>query len=179
MSQARAFNLADQIPKLEATLGIEPGFFQRLSEEEDWALIIKMHALIESAVSELLTGAFSQAALKETFSMLELSNKRTGKIAFINALGLLGEAERRYISSLSEIRNRLVHNIKNVNFELHAEVERMDAQQFKQFVLKFNTLSTHVDDNVRNLFRHDPIQALWYGGMAVLGMIYLKHEGHI
>lgn len=179
MKQGQAFNLAEQIPKLEEKLGIEHGFFNRLTDEEDWALIIKMHALIESAVSDLLTGAFSQAALKETFCMLELSNKRTGKMAFINALGLLGEAERRYISSLSELRNRLVHDIKNVNFQLHEDVEKMDPQQFKQFVVKFNTLATDVDDKIRNLFRHDPIQALWYGGMAVLGVIYLKHEGHI
>ena len=177
MKQSRGISMADQIPKLEEKLGIEVGFFNKLSDEEDWALIIKLHALIESAVSELLTKAFNNSSLKDTFTMLELSNKRTGKMAFINALGLLGDAERRYISSLSELRNKLVHNIKNVNYQLDEEVEKMDRQQFQQFIKNFNTLATELDDNIRNLFRHDPAQALWYGGMAVLGMIYLKHEG--
>jgi energy-converting hydrogenase A subunit M len=179
MKQDRSISIADQIPKLEETLGIEVGFFNKLSDEEDWALIIKLHALIESAVSELLTAAFNNTSLKDTFSMLELSNKRTGKMAFINALGLLGDAERRYISSLSELRNKLVHNIKNVNYQLHEEVEKMDKQQFQRFVHNYNTLATDVDDNIRNLFRHDPCQALWYGGMSVLGMIYLKHKGQV
>lgn len=177
MKQDRYVSMADQIPKLEEVLGIELGFFNKLSDEDDWALIIKLHALIESAVSELLTGAFNNASLKDTFSLLELSNKRTGKMAFINALGLLGDAERRYISSLSELRNTLVHNIQNVNYQLDDEIKKMDTQQFKQFVLKFNTLSTDPDDHIRNLFRYDPAQAIWYGGMAVLGMIYLKAEG--
>lgn len=179
MKQGRSISMADQIPKLEAKLGIEIGFFNKLSDEEDWALIIKLHALIESAVSELLTEAFNKASLKDTFSMMELSNKRTGKMAFMTALRLLGDAERRYISSLSELRNKLVHNIQNVNYQLHEEVEKMDKQQFQQFIHKFNTLATELDDNIRNLFRHDPGQAIWYGGMAVLGMIYLKHEGQV
>ena len=176
MKRGRRINMADQIPKLEEELGIEKGFFNKLGDEEDWALIIKLHALIESAVSQLLTGAFNKASLKDTFSMLELSNKRTGKMAFVDALDLLGDAERRYISSLSELRNKLVHNIQSVNYQLHEEVDKMDKQQFQQFVRKFNTLTTDIDDNIRNLFRHDPAQALWYGGMAVLGMIYLKNE---
>ena len=179
MEKIKKFNLAEQIPKLEAKLGIEQGFFEKLTEEDDWAVIIKMHALIEAAISELLSKKLSNEGLKDIFSMLELSNKKTGKMAFINALGLLGEAERRYISSLSEMRNKLVHDIKNVNFQLHEEVEKMDAEQFKLFIKKFNTLATELDDNIRNLFRNDPIQALWYGGMAVLGIIYLKHEGEM
>lgn len=179
MKQNRRISMADQIPKLESKLGIEVGFFNKIGDEEDWALIIKLHALIESAVSELLTGVLKKETLKDTFSMLELSNKRTGKMAFINALGLLGDAERRYISSLSELRNKLVHNIKNVNYQLHEEVEGMDKHQFQQFVRKFNTLAADIDDNIRNLFRHDPARALWYGGMSVLGMIYLKHEGEV
>lgn len=179
MEQGQRVSMADQISKLEEKLGIEVGFFNKLSDENDWALIIKLHALIESAITELLTGVFNKTSLRDTFSMLELSNKRTGKMAFISALGLLDDAERRYISSLSELRNKLVHNIKNVNYQLHEYVERMDRQQFHQFVKNFNTFATDLDDNVCSLFRDDPAQAIWYGGMAVLGMIYLKHEERI
>jgi hypothetical protein len=179
MNQYRRISMADQIPKLEEKLGIEPGFFNKLSDEEDWALIIKLHALIESAVSELLTEAFKNASLKDTFSLLELSNKRTGKMAFINALGLLGVAERRYISSLSELRNKLVHNIQNVNYQLDEKVKKMGKEEFESFIKNFNALATDLDDSIHNLFREDPAQAIWYGGMAVLGVIYLKHEGQV
>jgi len=171
-----ARSMAEQIPKLERTLGIDPGFFDKLQDEDDWSMIIKLHALIESAVSELLTRQFKSIALKETFSKLELSNKRTGKMAFVAALELVGDAERRYISALSELRNKLVHNIHNVGYDLGAEVKKMDKQQFNQFMKNFNTLSTDEDDVVTDLFRGDPIQALWYGAMTVLAMIYIKQE---
>jgi len=179
MIQDKRFDLAKRIPKLESKLGIEKGFFDNLAEESDWAFIIKMHALIEAATSDLLTSYLKYEALNDTFSYMELSNKKSGKMAFVKALGLLGDAERRFISSLSELRNKLVHNISNVNYHLHVEVENMDTNQLNQFIKKFNTLSTELDDNVRNLFRHDPIQALWYGGMSVLGLIYLKQDGSI
>jgi hypothetical protein len=173
-------DLSTLIPKLEKKLEIEDGFFNKLIEEEsDWALIIKVHALIEAAVSELLTASFGNQGLNNTFSYLELSNKRSGKMAFVSALNLLDEDCRRYISSLSELRNRLVHNIKNVEFQLHDHVAGLDKQQFKQFVKNFNTLSSDVDDSLLNLFRHDPIQAIWNGAMSVLGRIYLRSESFL
>lgn len=171
--------LSDQIPLLENKLGIKEGFFNKLSEEDDWAFIIKLHALIESAVSELLTSVFENEELKHTFSHLELSNKRTGKIAFIKALDLLDENDRRYIVSLSEVRNDLVHNISNVNYDLLDTVNKMNKSEFKTFYKRFNTLSTEPDENVEKLFRQDPVQAIWFGGMSVLGSIYLKIEGHL
>lgn len=173
-------DLSVLIPKLEKNLGINEGFFNALFDEEsDWALIIKVHALIEAAVTELLVTAFGKEELNDTFAYLELSNKRTGKMAFVSALNLLDDDCRRYISSLSELRNKLVHNVKNVNFQFHEYVEEMDKQQFKQFVKNFNTLSTDVDDSLLNLFRHDPIQAIWYGAMSVLGRLYFKIEMHL
>ncbi len=172
-------NLADEIPKLEKALGVDEGFFNKLSEEDDWSLIIKLHSLIEAAVSDLLVKRLQKNVLIDALSNMELSNKKSGKMAFVKALGLLGEHERRYISSLSELRNRLVHNIKNVNYQMHEVVEKMDSQQFKQFVKKFNTLSTEYDEDIQNLFRHDPSQALWYGGMAVLGIINIERSRSI
>ncbi|MCC1496135.1 hypothetical protein [Alcanivorax sp. 1008] len=170
-------DLSALVPELEKRLGLDSGFFDKLIEgESDWALIIKTHALIEAAVSDLLATSLDRKDLNAIFSSLELSNKRTGKMAFVSALGLLDEDCRRFISALSELRNRLVHNVKNVHFDFHEYVKQLDAQQFRQFVKNFNTLSYEVDEGLLNLFRHDPIQGVWYGAMSVLGRIYLRLE---
>jgi energy-converting hydrogenase A subunit M len=116
-------NLADEIPKLEEALGVEDGFFSKLSEEDDWSMIIKLHSLIEAAISELLAKRLKKDILVDAFSNMELSNKKSGKMAFVKALDLLDEPERRYISSLSELRNKLVHNVQNVNYQMHEEIE--------------------------------------------------------
>ena len=78
------------------------------------------------------------------------------------------------MSSLSELRNKLVHDVRNVNFDFLQYVERMNKDQQAAFLNNFNLLSTEITDDVRNLFRHDPRQALWYSGMAILGIVYLK-----
>ena len=169
-------SLAELIPLLETELGIEPGFFDSLDSEgeNDWSFVIKAHALAEAAASHLLTRQFQKPELADLFSRLDMSNKATGKAAFIKAMRLLGEDERRFISSLSELRNRLVHDVRNVNFDLLAYVEALSKKEQDAFLKNFNIISTDVTDDIRNLFRFDPRQALWYSTMAFLGLVYLK-----
>lgn len=168
--------LSDLVPLLEQKLGLEPGFFESLDgdDESDWSFIIKVHALIEAAISHLLTEHLGRPELNDVLSRLDMSNKTTGKAGFIEALGLLEKPERRFISSLSELRNKLVHDVRNVNFDLTEHVENMERKEQDAFLKNFNLLSSDVTDDVRNLFRFDPRQALWYASMAFLGSVYLK-----
>lgn len=168
--------LGDLVPLLEAKLGVKPGFFESLDDEDenDWSFVIKLHALVEAAVAHLLTEQLSRPELTDLFAHLDISNKTTGKAAFVEALALLGKPERRFMSSLSELRNKLVHDVRNVNFDFLQYVERMNKDQQAAFLNNFNLLATEITDDVRNLFRHDPRQALWYSGMAFLGIVYLK-----
>ena len=154
----------------------QPGFFNSLDadDENDWSFVIKLHALVEAAVSHLLTAQFHREELSGLFSRLDMSNETTGKAAFVKALALLGKPERRFMSSLSELRNKLVHDVRNVNFDLLHYVEGMNKDQQAAFLKNFNLLSTEVTNDIRNLFQHDPRQALWYSGMAFLGIVYLN-----
>jgi hypothetical protein len=169
--------LSDLVPRLELKLGLKPGFLNSLDGSEgenDWSFVVKVHALIEAAVSHLLTEHLRHPELADLFSRLDMSNKSTGKAAFIKSLGLLDEPERRFISSLSELRNKLVHDVRNVNFELDIYIEDMDQKEQSIFLNNFNLLSTELTDDIRNLFRFDPRQALWYSAMSFLGLVYLK-----
>jgi hypothetical protein len=173
--------LDEMVPLLEDQLGLERGFFERLDNEDesDWSFVIKLHALVEAAISHLLTRELSRAELSDLFARLDISNKTTGKAAFVKALGLLDEPARRFMSSLSELRNMLVHDVRNVDFDLEAYVSDLSQEKQAQFLKNFNLLSTEVDDGVRNLFRFDPRQALWYSGMAFLGLVYLRLRSHV
>jgi len=164
------------IPLLEERIGVTPGFFERLDTDDDtdWAFVIKLHALIEAAISHLLAMELRRNELEKVFSRLDISNKHTGKAAFVEALELLDKPARTFMHSLSTLRNSLVHDVKNVDFDLEKYVSEMSDQKKKQFVLDFNLLSTEVTNDIRKLFLVDPRQALWYSGMAFLGLVYLK-----
>jgi hypothetical protein len=45
----------EQVEQFEGSIGLPNGFFRKLSKEDDWAFIIKAHALIESAIGYMLT----------------------------------------------------------------------------------------------------------------------------
>ena len=169
-------SLSDLVPLLEQRLGLHTGFFESLNgeDENDWSFVIKVHALAEAAVSHLLSEHLQRPELVDLFSRLDMSNKATGKAAFVKALGLLEEPERRFLSSLSELRNQLVHDVRNVNFDFASHVEKMSPKEKETFLKNFNLLSTEVTNDIRNLFRFDPRQALWYAAMAFLGIVYLK-----
>lgn len=130
------------IDELEASIGVEQGFFARLQEEDDWSFVIKLHAVFEATVTHLLAYHFQEEALNDLLARLELSNKTTGKLAFLKALGLQGTENRRYISSLSELRNALVHDVRNCSFNLKEMVGGYNDKELKAFAVRFNPFET-------------------------------------
>ena|SRR5437660_11669723 len=81
--------LEDSLGRLEHDSGLPSGFCLALLQENDWSFVIKLHALLETAVSQLLVHALGGEELVDVFSALEMSNTKTGKLAFVKTLGLL------------------------------------------------------------------------------------------
>jgi len=112
--------LLEAITELEENSGLKNGFFQSLVAEDDWSFIIKIHALYEAAVTNLITERIGEKSLEPFFSRLELGDKSRGKLRLAKDLGLLDEDERKFIHALSEIRNDFVHDVRNTNANLEA-----------------------------------------------------------
>ena len=122
------------IEDLESTLRIRRGFMDSLVKESDWAFVIQLHALVESAMNFLLGQAIGKPELDDVISHLELSGSRCGKVKFLEKLDLLDSNERRFIRFLSELRNDLVHNISNVEFSFESHIASMDRNKKEAFV---------------------------------------------
>ena len=146
-----------EISDYENKVGVPEGFFYDLQNENDWSFIIKLHALIESACTQLLTFHFNDDELKDIFSRLELSNKTTGKVAFLKKCNLLGEEYRRYICSLSELRNQLVHNIDNCNYSLTDMINKFSESELKTFAINFSPYETLMR-SVKPIFQKEDMQ---------------------
>jgi uncharacterized protein YutE (UPF0331/DUF86 family) len=123
----------DFFKDLEPELGVTPGFFNSLLEEDDWSFVIKLHALIEAAATHLLLEVLDKPETRDVISFLELSNPRTGKIVFLKSMGLLDSKSRSFIQTLSEVRNKLVHNVANVNLSLEQFVANLPDADKKGF----------------------------------------------
>jgi hypothetical protein len=115
--------------KVETAFGLPAGFLGNLAREEDWSFVIKAHALVEAAVSHLIAANIGDVRLAPVFQRLELSNDDTGKLAFAKGLDLLDPQERRFVRTLSQLRNLLVHNVGNVTFSFPKYFAALDTNQ--------------------------------------------------
>ena len=117
--------------QLEENLRLPIGFFESLAQEDDWSFVIKLHALMEAAVTHLLVETLAEPSLQDIFSRLDMSNTQTGKLAFADKLGLLGKDVPRFIRTLSELRNEFVHDVSNVDVDLVTFIQELPVGRQK------------------------------------------------
>jgi hypothetical protein len=110
------------------------------SDDDNWSLLIKLHTLIEASLNQLITSYLGDERLLPIITRLETGNSSTGKLAFLSALDLLSSPCRSFIKHFSELRNDLVHNVKNLEFNLDAYVAAMDKQRKKNLIDAIQTM---------------------------------------
>jgi hypothetical protein len=180
----------ERINKLEKELELPENFYFKISEDDDWSFIIKLHSLIEAAVTNCIVNALGDARLENLVVSLPLNNRRSGKMAFIIALDLLPKEGVELISKLSEIRNSLVHKIANVNFSLEDYVNNLDQNFLRQFtkIFGWGFSDKFIDDYSKSkgtgLSREDFVKAepkinIWVVTIHYLDHLYLQKENAV
>jgi hypothetical protein len=178
------------IADIENQLGLPTGFLIDLyTHEDDWSFVIKSHAFLEAALTHLLADHLGKEDLLPVFAYLETSNVRTGKLAFVKAFDLLDKGARRFIHTLSELRNDLVHEVSNVNFDFATYMSNLSDKERKGFIGAFDYALVEVvqasqrpmDDRLRGTLDRivltTPRLAL-VAGIAMIGLdIYFRNRG--
>lgn len=129
----RAFiaDIEDRLAAGEKRLGIPAGTLSKLHDEPDYIMVIKIIAAIEPTVNDLIAGGLSKGGglggvpNKITFApvadfaaeRLQLSG-RAGKLELAYQLGMLSDRDVKFSTTVSAIRNRYAHNIKNASRQL-------------------------------------------------------------
>lgn len=155
------------VVSIEHDLGLPKGFLLDLHKGDDWSVIIRTHALVEAMVSHLLTQTIGDVRLAGFFERLDLGNVQTGKLALAGTLELLEPRERRFIRTLSELRNRLVHDIRNVTFNLSAYFEGLDKNQ-RQAFLEATTYWTDDPETRFAALQRKPHNLIWFSMLALI-----------
>lgn len=110
-------------------------FITNLIEDEDWAFVIKAHSLIECLMNELIDRYIEKPELKDTIGRLPLHGEYISKISFAKKLQAINSEEVRFILSLSELRNMLVHKFEHIDFKFDVYVGKMNKDQIKKLNL--------------------------------------------
>ncbi len=108
----------------DKVMALTPRFFQQLEADDDWAFLIKWHAVLETCANHLLTTYFAHPELASVFAFAAMSESKAGKVAFIEKCNLLPADHLKFIRKFSEMRNHAVHDIKNFGFTFREYVER-------------------------------------------------------
>ena len=153
--------LTNSAEKLLASVGLPPDFMRALVQESDWSLIIKLHAVFEAVIASLIVKQLKTPDVEEVVSHLDFNNVKSGKVAFARALGLIDSKEVAFLRGLSELRNALVHDIKNVQFNLREHVRSLDDPQLKKFKSEFGASVCALENGERmymELLKQKPAQ---------------------
>jgi hypothetical protein len=163
---------------IEQELLLPAGFFGALLTEGDWSFIIRIHALLEAAVTHLLVENAQDPRLRKVYEALPLSNLRTGKLAFVRSLDLLNPQMVNFVAKLSELRNRVVHDVRNVTFSFAEYVAGLSEDQQRDFKRAF---AFYADPGVNPGWKRIQDEALdnakftiWWGGLGVLATIHSR-----
>lgn len=173
-------HLGELLDELERELGLKKNFLFELAKEDDWSFIVKMHAVFESAISHLLVEVTHLTECAEIFAKLPVSDKNTGKIAFVKALDLLDKNERRFLSTLSEVRNYLIHNAKNIDFNIKAYANALPQGKKRNVVEAFfYGHRSYIDPmpespTFEEFFSGEPRMMLWAKGTLVMVKIAVQ-----
>jgi len=171
----------DQLSVIEQQLRLPDRFFRNIRAEDDWSFIIKIHALFEAAVSDQVCEKLNRPELKDVMSCLELSDSRRGKVAFADALGMLGDGtvarrHRGFIRHLSELRNKLAHDPRNVNFDLREDIDQLCQTDKRRLFVRCDTFSGNDDLIFERVFLVDPKTIIWWSAVATIAQIYDFNE---
>src|SRR6185369_4595310 len=117
--------------QLQRALGIPNGFLDGLGDDEDWAFVIKIHALMESSVNHQIIAALKEDRLKKFVARLDTSNSASGKLAIVKALDLLPPKLQKFMTGFSTLRNTFVHDAKHLAYSINECLRSMEGSKGK------------------------------------------------
>ncbi|SRR6266480_2400127 len=124
-------HVEDVLAWIEKTLGVSR---KDRFPDNDWMLIVKFHAMIETGLNAALTRQFGAPELSRVISKLDTGNTATGKVAFAKALEILDPSSAVFIQKLSELRNFCVHDVRNFGFQLEKYLDSLSEDKRKELV---------------------------------------------
>lgn len=149
-------------------LGLPVGFLATLNKDDDWTFIIKTHALLETALSHSITKTLFRPEVSNTISRMNIH----AKCQLAEDLHVIESAQVKFIKATTEIRNRLVHNITHVTFNLKLNLSKWPDKKVAWFLA-----SNELDPKVHApICRDEPRFIIYHGLLSTLSTMCLCRQ---
>jgi len=160
---------------LDREFELRDGFFRALMDQDDWSFVIKIHALLEAAITHLLVHKLGDARLQKVVERLPLIDEQFGKLRIAQDLLLLPKEKVRLVWKLAELRNQLAHKISNVNFSFADHLAALNKDQRKAFSECFAgwAASGQIREGWARAALEKPKWTIWSGTLSTIVGIQL------
>jgi abortive infection bacteriophage resistance protein len=132
----------EQYLQYQTSIGIPLNFLDGLPLEDDWSFVIKTSAILESAVTNVLTKKLGFNKISDWISKLEHSERLNA----LRKLSIVDKKEHRIFTKILEIRNKIAHHTEYINFkfETYFDAEHIgtDANNTKDWKNLFIDIAT-------------------------------------
>ena len=183
----------------ELRLGLPPLFYWHLQEiKDDWALVLKLHALFEGTLTKLVTDKIALRNIKHEH--LTPYDTFVSHVQLAERLKLIEPDCRNYLVSLNRLRNEITHNIRFINLRLQDYFDSLSERDFRRASLGLGAgfknmplssepaltkilegrMPKYTPTTVRELYMCVlPKITIWYGGSFVLDTLSLHFHFEI
>lgn len=96
-------------------LALKPGFIVSIVSDSDWGFVIKAHALLEAALTNLIVTRFKEPLLMRILSNLATSSEDFGKLSVLKEMNLINKERRAFVRAFSRLRNTFAHDIRKID----------------------------------------------------------------
>ena len=171
-------DISKEVLGLENILGLPRRFYNNLLSEDDWSFVIKLSALFEAASGQALAAKLKHSEIERALSYIEQAHPRYGKITLMFQLNIINKEQQRFLTKIAELRNQIVHNIKEVNFDLTSYIASMDGNQKKIFAKVFGhgiNETFEIQDislNRTDFTIENPKMAIWLTANEILACLH-------
>ncbi|KAA5846511.1 hypothetical protein F2A37_07700 [Pseudomonas chlororaphis] len=164
--------------RLNQTLGSTSEQLIRFLEDTDWAMVIKLHAVIEATVTEVIVAHTNQDALKAVIERLPLSDNQAGKGKIALDLDLITRSQYSFLRKFSELRNNLVHKVENLDFDLKNFAKNLDREQRKTWkaAISWSSKDRPPQERLAEIFDINPKVALFLATLTLVTLLTVDKE---
>jgi hypothetical protein len=168
------------ISELVATkLHVKEDFLFNLQNEDDWGFVVKLSALLETIVTEILISNIGIEGMNNHITKLNLAGA-TGKLKLGKNLNILNQKLISFCNAFQPVRNRFIHSTKYLNtsfnsFVLDKNNNVLDSLKNAIPVYKNETISES-EKNIclQEMFDSNPREAIFLAAVSIIGESLVK-----